>query len=55
MADSLPTVTGFHEYLEQVDFRFQLEAMELDQVMEILKNQQPKLSCGLDTINNKIV
>ena len=55
MADSLPTVPGFDEYLEQVDSRSQLKAMVLDQVMEILKKQQPKLSCGLDTINNKIV
>ena len=55
MADLLPTVPGFDEYLEQVDCRFQLEAMELDQVMEILKNQLPKLSCGLDIINNKVV
>ena len=55
MADSLPTVQGYEEYLRKTAERFQLEPIEAVDVEEIMKQQQPKLSCGLDTINNRIV
>ena len=55
MADSLPTVTGYEEYLQNTPFRFRLEPVEATDIEEIMKKQQPKMSCGLDSINNKIV
>ena len=50
-----PNVKGFDEYLTQATSRFQLKQVTVDDVEKILYNQQPKLSCGLDTMNNKIV
>ena len=42
-------------YLKNKPFgEFSLEMTE-ESVMRIIKNQQPKLSCGVDTINNKVV
>ena len=32
-----------------------LRPLEEEEVGEIMKKQQPKMSCGIDTINNKIV
>ena len=55
MADSVPNLPGYEDYLETTAERFQLEPLEATDVEEILKQQQPKLSCGLDTINNKII
>ena len=55
MADTLLTTPGFEEYLTQTTKCFSLEPLEIDKVEEISRKQQPKLSCGLDMINNKIV
>ena len=55
MADAQPNVPGFDEYLKITEARFQLEPMVEADVMEIMKLQQPKLSCGLDSINNRVV
>ena len=55
MADCMPNLPGYKDYLETTAERFQLEPLEATDVEEIMKQQQPKLSCGLDTINNKIV
>ena len=55
MANSVPDLPGYEDYLETTAERFQLEPLEATDVEEIMKQQQPKLSCGLDTINNKIV
>ena len=55
MADAQPTVPGFEEYLNQATSKFQLEPLSPEDVEKIMFNQRPKLSCGLDSINNKIV
>jgi len=56
MADKLPNTIGYEQYLKQPGKdQFRLRAMEEEEVMNIMKHQQPKLSCGVDTINNKIV
>ena len=56
MADSIPNVDGYEQYLRtrSVD-QFSLRAVDAKLVESIMRAQQPKLSCGLDTINNKIV
>ena len=55
MAEAQPDVKGFDEYLTQATSRFQLKRVTVDDVEKILYNQQPKVSCGLVTLNNKIV
>ena len=55
MADTVPTISGHEEYLQTTNERFRLEPIEVSNVEEIMSKQQPKLSCGLDTINNQIV
>ena len=35
--------------------QFQLWLLLEEEVSTIMRKQQPKLSCGLDTINNKLV
>ena len=56
MANSLPTVEGYEEYLRpNTHSIFHLQAVRREEVAKIMKNQKPKLSCGLDTINNKLV
>ena len=55
MADSIPTVSGYEDYLGECNIRFQLKPLSETDVQDIIKKQQPKLSCGIDTINNKIV
>ena len=52
MADSLPTVQGFEEYLDLFPGpSLHLEPVDEEVVAKIMKNQKPKLSCGSDTIN----
>ena len=56
MANSLPTVDGYEEYLRpNTHSLFHLQAVRREEVVKIMKNQKPKLSFGLDTINNKLV
>ena len=56
MASQLPTVDGYEEYLNLHPFsQFKLTEVTEEEVAKIMKNQKPKLSCGLDSINNKIV
>ena len=56
MADQHPEVAGYKEYLEKHPaFKFQLKPLEEEEVVKIMKNQQPKRSCGIDTIDNKVV
>ena len=56
MADALPEVEGYNEYLEKrPSFNFELEPMEEEEAVNIMKNQQPKISCGINTIDNKVV
>ena len=55
MADSLPDVPGYEDHLEGLKFHtIWLRPLEEEEVGEIMKKQQPKMSCGIDTINNKI-
>ena len=56
MADALPNITGYWKYLEKSSWRSfkRLKVLEED-VRNIMKGQQPKLSCSIDTINNKVV
>ena len=55
MADSIPDLPGYEKYLFDQNSRFRLLHLTQGDVENILKKQQPKLSCGIDTINNKIV
>ena len=55
MADSLPTVPGYEDYLKLTNAKFHLREIKEEDVMTIMKKQQPKLSTGIDQINNKIV
>ena len=55
MADTIPAQDGFESYLSKTNAKFKLREMEEEDVMKIMRAQQPKLSCGIDTINNKIV
>ena len=56
MADSLPNEDGYQEYLTlNLGESFILEPVDREEVSRIMRNQKPKLSCGVDTINNKIV
>ena len=48
-------ISGYEEYLQTANERFQLEPIEVSDVEEIMSIQQPKLSYRLDTINNQIV
>ena len=50
MADSLPTVPGYEEYLKLTNAKFHLREMTEEDVMTIMKKQQPKLSTGIDII-----
>ena len=55
MANSLPTADGYKKYLRpNTHSLFHLQAVQREEVAKIMKNQKSKLSCGLDTINNKI-
>ena len=55
MADSLPDEPGYEEYLPTPSTTFQFRHVVEDDIEKIMKSQQPKLSCGVDTINNKLV
>ena len=56
MAESLPTEEGYEKYLNLTkDYSFSLARTTESEVEKIIRNQKPKLSCGIDTINNKIV
>ena len=45
MADQLPEVAGYEEYLEKHPVsKFQLKPLEEEEVVKIMKNQQPKRS-----------
>jgi hypothetical protein len=55
MADSQPDIQGYDSYLAQAKSKFNLEKVNKEQVGKIMKQQKPKLSCGLDGINNKLV
>ena len=56
MADSLPDVPGYEDHLNGLKFdTMWLRSLEEEEVGKIMKKQQPKMSCGIDTINNKIV
>ena len=56
MANSLPTEEGYETYLNlSPDHYFSLARTTEVEVEKIMRNQKPKLSCGIDTINNKIV
>jgi exonuclease III len=55
MADSQPDIPGFEEHLNKVNTTFSLRSISQDEVEKIMSKQQPKLSCGIDTINNKLV
>ena len=55
MADSQPDIKGFESYLSQTKGKFNLEKVNDETVSKIMKKQKPKLSCGLDGINNKLV
>ena len=56
MADALPNVTGYETYLKKSTWgTFELQEVSEEDVRSMMKGQQPKLSCGIDTINHKIV
>ena len=56
MPAKLPTTEGYEEYLQLPEIeKFKLREMDEEDVMKIMKNQLAKLSCGIETINNKIV
>ena len=54
MAEELPTLDGYEEYLK-IGFidEFGLHAVDEKVVESIVRHQRPKLSCGIDTINNR--
>ena len=53
MADSMP---GYKNYLtDMFHCQFQLWPLMEEEVSTIMPKQQPKLSCGQDMINNKLV
>ena len=56
MADELPEVAEYEEYLEKHPVsKFKLKPLEEEGVVKIMTNQQPKRSCGIATIDNKVV
>ena len=55
MANSIPEVTGYQTYVKRTYGKLELARPDSEIVRKIMRKQQPKLSCGLDTINNKVV
>ena len=56
MANSLPSEDGFQEGLSfYTGDVLHVEQVGQDRVSKIMEGQKPKLSCGTNTINNKIV
>ena len=50
MADSLPDVPGYEDHLSGLKYdTMWLRPLEEEEVGEIMKKQQPKMSCGIDT------
>ena len=57
MADSLPDILGYDTYLKDKGSLngFMFMPYTVAETKRIIRKQKPKLSCGVDTINNKIV
>ena len=55
MAGQIAKEDGYEEYLKRWTVHIPIAELAEEQVELIMKNQQPKLSCGVDNINNKIV
>jgi hypothetical protein len=56
MASTIPETSGFEKYVEIHDkCKLTFRELKEEEVEKIMQKQQPKLSCGVDTINNKIV
>ena len=55
MADTIPDIDGYQQHVKRSCGLFELARPDSEYVGKIMSKQQPKLSCGLDTINNKVV
>ena len=57
MANSMPSVHGYENYLTETGIKngFTLYTLLREEVKSINKNQKPKISCGIDDTNNRIV
>ena len=59
MADSMPSEDGFKGYILRREYydcdQMKFIPVDVEEISKLMKRQQPKLSCGIDTINNKIV
>lgn len=57
MANSLPTEKDYEKHLHETSIKdgFTLHTLIRKDIESIIKNQKPKLSCGIDGINNRIV
>ena len=55
MADTIPDNEGYQLHVKRSYSLFELARLDSEYVGKIMSKQQPKLSCGLDTINNKVV
>ena len=56
MADSIPDIEGFEDHVQYTQQQaIHIKPLDIEEVKDIIKNQQPKMSSGIDTINNKIV
>lgn len=55
MANKISKGTNYEAYLSKVNSTFKLKEATEDQISKIMSAQQPKLSCGIDSINNKLV
>ena len=55
MAAKLPDNGNYIKHLQKYETKFKLRLAEQTEVEKIMADQQPKLSCGTDTINNRIV
>ena len=55
MADTIPDTEGYQQHVRRSYGLFKLARPNSEYVGKIMSKQQPKLSCGLDTINNKVV
>ena len=55
MAGTIPDIEGYQHHVKRSYGLFELARPDSVYVGKIMSKQQPKLSCGLDTINNKVV
>ena len=55
MAETVPQTDSFDNFVKRSYQEIELAIPHVDIVARIMQNQKPKLSCGLDTINNKVV